>query len=166
MNAVLSPEKPSLFHLVLMLAAMIVLAPVSQLVAQGLNTEEAIEAILGSSVNTTEEHLADDEDRIIAAIERTPENTSEVRRRFNVDRIDIVFVPEFGEEETAVETKAAEFDVQIAELRNEIQGSAIFYHAVDSRSVLLTDVIALEFDDDNGVTIFVAGSEPSTKTER
>lgn len=165
MNTALAAEKPGPLHLVLMLAAMIILAPAGQLVAQGLDTKEAIEAILGSSVNTTEEPLAEDEDRIIAAIERTSENTGEVRKRFNMDRIDIVFVPEFGEEETAVEAKAAEFQVQITELHNEIQGSAIFYHAVDSRSVLLTDVIALEFDDDNGVTIFVAGSEPGTASE-
>lgn len=165
MSATLAPEKPGLFHLVLMLALMIAVASGGPLIAQGLDAEGAIETIVGSDVKTSEEPVAADEGRIVAAIERTPENIGEVRRRFAIDRVDIVFLPDFGEEETAVEAKAAEFESPIAELRNEIQASAIFYHAVDSRSVLLTDVIALEFGDDNGVTIFVAGREPGTQVE-
>lgn len=165
MNAILTPEKPGLLHLVLLAALTVAVAPGSPLMAQGLNTEGTIDAIVGSDVNTNEEAVADDEDRIVAAIEKTPENTGEVRRRFNIDRVDIVFLPDFGDDETAVETKAAEFESQITELRNEIQGSAIFYHALDSRSVLLNQVIALEFGDDNGVTIFVAGPEPGTRVE-
>lgn len=149
----------------LLAALAIAVAPGSPLMAQGLNTEGTIEAIVGSDVNTNEEAVADDEERIVAAIEKTPENTGEVRRRFSIERVDIVFLPDFGDEETAVEAKAAEFESQIAELRNEIQGSAIFYHALDSRAVLLNDVIALDFGDDNGVTIFVAGREPGTGVE-
>ncbi|MCO5147501.1 MAG: hypothetical protein M9895_15140 [Aquamicrobium sp.] len=165
MNAIFTPEKPGFLHLVLLAALAVAVAPGSPLMAQGLNTEGTIDAIVGSDVNTNEEAVADDEDRIVAAIEKTPQNTGEVRRRFSIDRVDIVFLPDFGDEETAVEAKAAEFESQITELRNEIQGSAIFYHALDSRSVLLNDVIALEFGDDNGVTIFVAGHEPGTQTE-
>ncbi|MCO5156709.1 MAG: hypothetical protein M9945_08145 [Aquamicrobium sp.] len=165
MNAIRTPEKPGFLHLVLLAALAVAVAPGSPLMAQGLNTEGTIDAIVGSDVNTNEEAVADDEDRIVAAIEKTPQNTGEVRRRFSIDRVDIVFLPDFGDEETAVEAKAAEFESQITELRNEIQGSAIFYHALDSRSVLLNDVIALEFGDDNGVTIFVAGHEPGTQTE-
>ena len=159
------PARGGFAHLVLLAALAIAVAPGSPLMAQGLNTEGTIEAIVGSDVNTNEEAVADDEDRIVAAIERTPENTGEVRRRFSIERVDIVFLPDFGDEETAVEAKAAEFESQIAELRNEIQGSAIFYHALDSRAVLLNDVIALDFGDDNGVTIFVAGREPGTGVE-
>ncbi len=157
-----APQRPGLVHLAAALALMLAVAPGSPLMAQGLDAEGAIDAIVGSEVNTNEEAVTDDGDRIVAAIERTAENTGEVRKRFAIDRVDIVFLPDFGDEETEVEAKAAEFGDQIAALRTEIQGSAIFYHAVDSRSVLLTDVIALEFDDDNGVTIFVAGGEPGT----
>jgi len=165
LNAISTPEKPGFLHLVLLAALTVAVAPGSPLMAQGLNTEGTIDAIVGSDVNTNEEAVADDEDRIVAAIEKTPQNTGEVRRRFSIDRVDIVFLPDFGDEETAVEAKAAEFESQITELRNEIQGSAIFYHALDSRSVLLNQVIALEFGDDNGVTIFVAGPEPGTRVE-
>lgn len=169
-SATLASERTTGFlHLALlpvMLAALTVaVAPGSPLMAQGLDAEGTIDAIVGSDVNTNEEAVADDEARIVAAIEKTPENIGEVRRRFAIDRVDIVFLPDFGEEETGAEAKAAEFETQIAELRTEIQGSAIFYHAVDSRSVLLNDVIALEFGDDNGVTIFVAGPEPGGRVE-
>ena len=165
MNAIRTPEKPGFLHLVLLAALAVAVAPGSPLMAQGLNTEGTIDAIVGSDVNTNEEAVADDEDRIVAAIEKTPESASEVRRRFSIDRVDIVFLPDFGDEETAVEAKAAEFESQITELRNEIQGSAIFYHALDSRSVLLNDVIALEFGDDNGVTIFVSGHQPGARAD-
>lgn len=130
------------------------------LLAQGLNTEGAIDAIVGSDVTTGEEAVAADEERLLAALDSTTENAAEVRKRFMIDHVEIVFLPDFGEEETAVEAKAAELEPEIAQLRSEIQGSAIFYHAVDSHSVLLNDVIALEFDDDNAVTIFVAGNAP------
>lgn len=167
MKAISAPEKPGFLHLALFAALALAVAPVpgSPLMAQGLNTEGTIEAIVGSDVNTDEEAVADDEDRIVAAIEKTQDNAGEVRRRVSIERVDIVFLPDFGEEETAVEAKAAEFESRIAELRNEIQGSAIFYHALDSRSVLLNDVIALEFGDDDGVTIFVAGRQPGTRIE-
>jgi hypothetical protein len=132
------------------------------LMAQGLSTQGAIDAIVGSDVQTGEEPVAADEQRIVAAIEKTSENTSQVRKSFNIDKVEILFLPDFGEKETAVDAKIAEYKDQIAALHSEIQGSAIFYHAVDSRQILMNDIIALEFDDHNGVTIFVAGKEPGT----
>lgn len=165
MTPTYAPERPGFLPLAAALALALVIASGSPPMAQGLDAEGAIDTIVGSEVNTNEEAVADDEDRIVRAIERTAENTGEVRRRFAIDRVDIVFLPDLGEEETAVEAKMAEFRSQIDGLRNEIQGSAIFYHAVNSRAVLLNDVIALEFGGDNGVTIFVAGSEPATGGE-
>lgn len=127
--------------------------------AQGLDAEGTIETIVGSDVTTGEEAVAADEERIVSAIADTAANVAEVRKRFSIDRVEIIFLPDFGEEETAAEAAFAEREAEIAALREAIQGSAIFYHAIDSRSVLLTDVVALEFDDDNGVTIFVAGQQ-------
>jgi hypothetical protein len=144
------------------LAALLMIAAPSATLAQGLDAEGAIDAIVGSDVETGEEPVAADEARIVAAIEKTSENASKVRKSFNIDKVEILFLPDFGDEETTVDTKIAEYKDQIATLHTEIQGSAIFYHAVDSRQVLMNDVIALEFDDNNGVTIFVAGKEPGT----
>ena len=50
---------------------------------------------------------------------------------------------------------------ELLELQQAIEGSAMFYHAVDSRRILLRDIVGLEFDDANGVTIFVAGADPN-----
>ena len=155
-----APQRPGLAHLAAALALMLAVAPGSPLMAQGLDAEGVIDTIVGSKIETNEEAVADDEERIVAAIAQTQDNTGEVRRRFAIDRVDIVFLPDFGEKETSVEAKMTQFEEEIAALRTEIQGSAIFYHAVDSRSVLLNDIVALEFDDDNGVTIFVAGAGP------
>lgn len=147
-------------HVALATAFLLASMPNMALLAQGLDAEGAIDTIVGSEVTTGEEAATADEARIVAAIENTAETVSEVRRKFALDRVEIIFLPDLGDDETAVEAKMTEFAAQIEELRAEIQASAIFYHAINSHSVLLTDVVALEFDDDNGVTIFVAGAEP------
>lgn len=154
-----------LLHTAMAATLLVAATPNMALLAQGLDAEGAIDTIVGSDVTTGEEAVAADEERIVAAIENASASAAEVRKRFSVERVEIVFLPDLGEEETAVEAKMAEFEAQITELREAIQGSAIFYHAIDSHSVLLNDVVALEFGDDNGVTIFVAGSEPGGRTQ-
>lgn len=158
-------DKPHLIHLAFATALLFSAAPGVPLMAQGLEAEGAVDAIVGSDINTEQEAVAADEERIVAAIEQTRDNIAEVRKRFNIDRVDIVFLPDLAEEETAVDAKMEEFAPEISELQTEIQGSAIFYHAINSRRVLVTDVIAIEFDDRNGATIFVAGAEPGTGLE-
>ncbi|MET3791264.1 hypothetical protein [Aquamicrobium terrae] len=165
MNTKLILESPGIFPLFLLLTLTVAIMPNSRLTAQGLDAEGALDTIIGSDVNTKEEPVAAEEGRIVAAIEQTPKNISEVRRRFTIDRVDIVFLPDFGDGDSTVQAKLAEFDGQIVEMRKEIEGSAIFFHALNSRSVLLRDVVALEFDDANGVTIFVAGGKQGTNVD-
>ena len=148
-------------HMAAMAAFLLVSTPQMALMAQGLDAEGAIDTIVGSDVTTGEEAAGADEERIVAAIENTAETSAEVLKKFSLDRVEIIFLPDLGDDDTAVEAKMAEFEPQIAELREAIQGSAMFYHAIDSRSVLLTDIVALEFDDENGVTIFVRGEKPA-----
>ena len=81
------------------LAALISLAPSSPLSAQGLESEKAIDAIIGSEVQEREQ--------------------------------------------------------EISELRQEIEGNAMLFHAIDSRQILLRDVLAVEFDG-NAVVIYAA----------
>lgn len=140
-------------------ASLLAWAPGMPSLAQGLDADGAIDAIVGSDITTGEEPVLADAARIVAAIEKTSDNAAEVRKRFTLDRVDIVFLPDFDEETTEIDEKLSEFAQQIEELRTEIQGSALFYHAVDSRAVALTDIIAVEFDGDNA-TIFVAGRDP------
>lgn len=160
MPLTIAREKPIWLHAIFAAAFLFASIPNVALLAQGLDAEGAIDTIVGSDVTTEKAETAADEDRIVAAIEKSSDNASDVRKRFSIDNVDIVFLPDFGEAETAVEAKLEELKGSVVELREAIQGSAIFYHAIDSRSILLTDIVALEFDDENGVTIFVAGDEP------
>lgn len=142
-------------------AAALITACAAPAAAQGLGAEGAIDTIVGSDVVTAEEDAAADEDRIVAAIENTTDAAAEVRRKFSLDRVEIMFLPDVGDGDSPVEIKLDEHSAQIVELRESIQGSAMFYHAIDSRSVMLNDIVALEFDDSNGVTIFVKGERPA-----
>lgn len=160
MITALAAERPAWLHAAAVTVFLLASAPNMALMAQGLNAESTIDAIVGSEVTTGEEAVAADQERIVAAIDNTRDNIAEVRKRFSIDHVEIVFLPDFDKEETVVDAKMAELKPEIAQLRSEIQGSAIFYHAVNSRQVLLNDIIALDFDDKNGVTIFVAGREP------
>lgn len=158
---------PGRLHAAAATAFLLASAPHVGLMAQGLDAEGAIDTIVGSNVTTGEKRAAADGQRIVAAIENSARAAAEVRRKFSLDRVEIVFLPDLGGDAddgaTEVEAKLREFGPQVTELRESIQGSAMFYHAVDSRSVALGDVVALEFGDDNDVTIFVRGKDPSVR---
>lgn len=147
-------------HLVAAIALLLASAPDIRLLAQGLDAEGAIDTIVGSEVETAEEAVEADEERVIAAIDDSLDNAAQVRKRFTLDKVRIVFLPDLEEKGEAVKAKIEEAGGGIAALREAIQGSAIFYHAIDSRGVLLDDVLAVEFGDDNDVTIMVAGAKP------
>lgn len=140
---------------VLMLALLVPFAAI----AQGLDAEGAIDTIVGSEVTTGEERASEDESRIVAAIENTAANVGEVRKKFSLDAVEIIFLADLGND-SDVDAKMDEFEQRIVELRQAIEGSAMFYHAVNSHGILLRDIVALEFDDSNGVTIFVSGRQP------
>jgi len=139
-------------------AALLAVAPIP-LNAQGLDAEGAIDTIVGSDVATGEKPAAEEESRLLAAIEHSHENAVEVRKRFRLDNVEIVFIPDLDEGGTPVEAKLSENADAIKELRQSIEGSAMLYHAVNSRAVLLRDVVAVEFQGDD-VTIFAAGKKP------
>lgn len=133
--------------------------------AQGLDSEGAIDTIIGSDVKTDEKSAVDESERVIAAIEATMDNAQLVRRAFNIDEVEIVFLPEVGEGDSGITEKREEFADQIVELQQSIEGSAIFYHAVDSRQILVRDIVAIEFANENRTaTIFVAGAAPAGAT--
>ncbi len=146
-------------HVAVVAALLLASTPQMGLMAQGLDAEGTIDTIVGSDVTTNQEDVSTEEKRIVAAIENAAEAAAEVRRKFSLDRVEIVFVPDIDAEGTATARKLAQFAPQIEELRESIQSSAMFYHAVDSRSVMLADIAALEFDED-AVTIFVRGEQP------
>ncbi|MBA3448241.1 MAG: hypothetical protein H0T56_11660 [Pseudaminobacter sp.] len=124
--------------------------------AQGLNNEQAIETIIGSEVVEEEKRASANTERLIAAIENTGPVTREVQMKSSLDKVDIVYLADAAEKPPAeIDAKIKEHADEIASLRKEIEGNAMLFHAVDSRSVLMRDILAIEFDDANGATIYV-----------
>ena len=148
------------FHAIAATAFILAASPTLPLMAQGLDSEEAIDTIVGAEVATGEKSIGEEQARVVAAVEQSIANATEVRKRFNLEQVEIVFLPELGSEETtALDGTIEENRDAIEELRRAIEGSAIFYHAIDSRSILLRNIVAIEFDDADNVTIFVAGAD-------
>lgn len=137
--------------------------PSLPLLAQGLEADGAIETIVGSDVKTGEERAKADPERIIAAIEDSRANAGEIRKMFNLDELEIVYLPDIapGDGNSDIGNAIDANMDQIDELRQAIEGSAIFYHAIDSRSLLLRDIVAVEFHHDNSTATIFSTSEPS-----
>ena len=135
-------------------------APVHPLNAQGLESEQAIDTIIGTEVGEEESRAATDAKKVIAAIEKTRDAISTVRKTSTLDKVDIVFLADAAATEGGpppeIEAKVEEHQEEIDELRKELEGNAMLYHAIDSREILLRDVLAVEFDDANGVVIYAA----------
>lgn len=132
--------------------------------AQGLDAEGAIDAIVGTDVEEEATRAEADPQRVVAAIEKSAQSISEIRKTIVLDRLDIVFVEdaaitEGGPPDVVQQALDANADA-IHELRAELEGNAMLYHAVNSRQVLMRDVLAVEFGDQRHVTIFVAAPEP------
>jgi selenocysteine lyase/cysteine desulfurase len=128
--------------------------------AQGLKNEQAIDTIIGSPVEEEEEQARADPAKLVAAIERTLETTSTVRKTSNVDKVEIVFLPDMAEGAPAEIAAALEkHKDEIASLRQELEGNALLYHAIDSRGVQLKDVVGAEFDGKNA--IIYAAAKPA-----
>ncbi len=144
---------------ILLAGALACAAPAA--LAQGLDSEGAIDAIVDSEVKTEELSATEESGRVVTAIDASLDNAQIVRRAFNINEVDIVFLPEIGEGDSGISEKRAENADQIVELQQAIEGSAIFYHAVNSRRILVRDIVAIEFENENRTaTIFVAGAEP------
>jgi hypothetical protein len=132
---------------------------VKSAVAQGLDSETAIQSIVGSEVQTGEIPIEEAGDRLVSAIGNIPESTREVLRRFNLGEVEIVRLTDSDSPKAeAVVAGIEDNRTEIHDLRVAIEASAMFYHAVNSRRIQLSDVVALEFDGDD-VLIFVMADE-------
>ena len=150
-------------HILASTAALLALLNAEVATAQGLDSPDTIEAIVGTPVHEEEAQVAADPGKVLAAIDKTAENISVVRKTTMLERVDIVFLPDAAETAggppDAVQAKLAEKDAEISQLRQEIEGSAMFYHALNSRRVMLRDVLAVEFHDNKAV--IYAASKPA-----
>lgn len=130
------------------------------LAQQAPAVEESLDAIIGTEVVEEETEASADSARVIAAIEKTVENTATVRKTSNLAQVDIVFLSDAARTEGGpppeIEAMVKEYEAEIVELRKELEGNAMLFHAVNSRQILPQDILAVEFDDANGVIIYAA----------
>jgi hypothetical protein len=147
-------ERASLAASLVAVACLAFAAP--HALAQGVEAEGARDTIIGSEVKTDETTAEASAERIVEAIENTAATTQDVRRRFNLGEVAIVAVTDIDAPGNAVAEAIETHQEAIGELRVAIEGSAMFFHAVDSHSILLQNVIAMEFHDDD-VIIYVIG---------
>lgn len=138
--------------------------PQAALLAQGLDNREAVDKIIGSDVKEEETQATVDANRVIAAIEKTSDNIGMVRKTSKLDKVDIVFLTDAAVTEGGpppeIEAKVKEYQSEVTELRQEIEGNAMLYHAIDSRQVLVRDVLAVDFDGSSSVVIYAAAKPP------
>lgn len=127
--------------------------------AQGLSAQEAIESIIGSQVQVEEQAGSSTED-VLHAIENAAETAMEARAVFRLDTVTIVFVPEADQEGSQIAEAVAENRSSIRSLRQAVQGNAMLFHSLDSQSILLDDVLGIDFATRGEAKIYVAGDDP------
>lgn len=132
---------------------------------QGTESKEAVDTIIGTEVQEEEAQASADAGKVIAAIEKTRDQIALVRKTSKLDKVDIVFLadaaPTEGGPPPEIETKVKEHQADIAELRQEIEGNAMLFHAIDSRQILVRDVLAVEFQGHEAVVIYAAAPKPA-----
>ena len=128
--------------------------------AQGLADPDSIDTIVGSEV--TEDESTSDRAylRVMDLIENTRESVRTVRKVWKLDSLDIVYLPEAsmleGGPPDDVAKKLEENAADVTELRGEIEGNAMLYHAINSRGILARDILAIDFIDRQNARVYVA----------
>lgn len=157
-NAITKDPRDRWLHTIAALAFVSALAPSLSLQAQSLDNPDTIDAIVGSPIQEEERSAANNEGRIIAAIEKAPESAALVRKTTNVDNVEIVFLADStamdGGLPASIEKVADAHKAELTELRNEVEGNALLYHAINSRHVLMRDIVAIEFNDPHNVIVY------------
>ncbi|AZO10259.1 MULTISPECIES: hypothetical protein [unclassified Mesorhizobium] len=142
------------------IAATFVAALATPAFAQGPESTETVNRIVGSAVNQEEASTNAEIGKVSSAIDRTRENISAVRKTSKLDKVDIVFLTDAARSEggppPAIESKVRQHKDDVAQLRQEIEANALLFNAIDSRRVLTEDVLAVEFDDPGKIVIYAA----------
>jgi hypothetical protein len=138
--------------------------PQAALNAQGLESPETIDRIVGSQVSEEQAKTTAEIGKVSSAIDRTRDNISTVRKTSKLDKVDIVFLTDAARSEggppPVIENKVRQHQDDVAELRKEIEANALLYNAIDSRRVAAQDVLAVEFDNPGKIVIYAA-AKPS-----
>ncbi|PSJ62356.1 hypothetical protein [Pseudaminobacter soli (ex Li et al. 2025)] len=154
---------PIWMHVVAVFAFLIALSPNVALMAQGLDSKKAIDAIIGSQVQEEQAQAEVDADRIIAAIENSAATSSEVRKTSELEKVEIVYLPDVVKKglPPKIDAKLKEHEKDVGNLRKDLEGNAMLYHAINSHAVLMRDVLAVEFNGQKSVIIYAAAAKPA-----
>lgn len=136
--------------------------PATPLWAQGTDNPEAIDRIIGSQVTEEKASAKADPKKLVAAIEKTPQSIETVRKTSDLGQVDIVFLEDAAENpppEVAAELEKRKTEIDA--LRKELEGNAMLFHAIDSRNVLLRDILAVEFEGTDKAVIYAAAKPPA-----
>jgi hypothetical protein len=148
-----------------LVVAMAAMGPGGAARAQGLQDSQSIDKIIGSEVEEEEVQAAAQPERVIAAIEDTSGNIAKIRTTSTLDKVDIVFLPDAAATEGGpppqIEARLEANRDGIEELRKEIEGNAMIYHAINSRQILPRDVLAVEFEAPARLVIYAAAKPPA-----
>jgi len=92
--------------------------------AQGLDSEQAIDTIIGSEVEEQQSSAGEEARKVVAAIEKTQDAIATVRKISNVGKLEIVYLPDAaqGSAPPAIREAIARHEAEIDELRQEIAG--------------------------------------------
>ncbi|ADV09703.1 hypothetical protein [Mesorhizobium ciceri] len=138
--------------------------PAAGLKAQGLESTETVNRIVGSQVKQEEAKANTEAGNVNTAIDRTRENIGTVRKTSKLDKVDIVFLTDAARSEGGpppeIEAKVKQHQDDITELRKEIEANALLFNAIESRRVQAQDVLAVEFDNPGKIVIYAA-AKPS-----
>jgi len=151
-------------HAIAAVAFLAASLPQAALNAQGLESPETVDRIVGSQVSEEETKTTAEIGKVSLAIDRTRDNISTVRKTSKLDKVDIVFLTDAARSEggppPVIENKVRQYKDDVAELRKEIEANALLFNAIDSRRVAAQDVLAVEFDDPGKIVIYAA-AKPS-----
>ena len=138
--------------------------PQAALNAQGLESPETVDRIVGSQISEEQAKTTAEIGKVSSAIDRTRDNIGTVRKTSKLDKVDIVFLTDAARSEggppPVIENKVRQHQDDVAELRKEIEANALLFNAIDSRRVAAQDVLAVEFDDPGKIVIYAA-AKPS-----
>lgn len=107
--------------------------------------------IFGYSVDKTEEPDTDGVvAKVLQALEQTEATAQQIQMTFGVENFH--FVPLQADEMDKVEPEIAKREAELTELRTALEASAIFYSALQSESVDLASIVAVELaETDSGL---------------
>jgi len=138
--------------------------PQAALNAQGLESPETVDRIVGSQISEEQAKTTAEIGKVSSAIDRTRDNIGTVRKTSKLDKVDIVFLTDAARSEggppPVIENKVRQHQDDVAELRKELEANALLFNAIDSRRVAAQDVLAVAFDDPGKIIIYAA-AKPS-----